>query len=202
MNPKEYEKNVLITESTDFEPIKARIDERMIRLLHAGLGMSSELTELTDAAYKENVDWVNIAEEGADILWYTAVAVNALGLDHDAVSRFESSVVEEKMVCAKNLEDLEVAIASATCAAGEYNDFLKKHLFYGKPLNVEKLTNALSKMCASVSGICVIAGMSIEEARDRNINKLKIRYGQKFTEAAALNRDLETERKALEGKTT
>jgi hypothetical protein len=33
---------------------------------------------------------------------------------------------------------------------------------------------------------------------ETNINKLKARYGTKFSEAAALNRDLEAERKILE----
>jgi hypothetical protein len=35
---------------------------------------------------------------------------------------------------------------------------------------------------------------------ERNINKLKVRFPDKFSEHSALNRDLETERKTLEGK--
>jgi len=54
----------------------------------------------------------------------------------------------------------------------------------------------------SISGICFVSGLTISEARDRNISKLKARYGEKFTETAALNRDLETERKILEGEKT
>ena len=33
----------------------------------------------------------------------------------------------------------------------------------------------------------------------KNIDKLRARYGEKFTQAAALVRDLDKERKALEG---
>jgi len=44
-------------------------------------------------------------------------------------------------------------------------------------------------------------GSSFEEAWEINIAKLKQRYGDKFTEHSALNRDLTKERKILEGDT-
>ncbi len=206
MNPKEYEKNVLITESCDFESIRGRVTDQMIRLLHAGLGLSSELSELTDA-YADptngEVDWVNIMEEAADLLWYIAVAVNTLGFDHNGVSEFESWA--EHIDVDTSLEKhsrthLSGAIAAATCQVGDYNDLLKKHLFYGRELNLDKMKKTLQKLCMSVSGICIVSGYTIEKARETNIAKLKARYGEKFTEAAALNRDLETERKILEGQ--
>lgn len=200
MNPTEYEKNVLITESNDFSAIKGRIDDRMIRLLHAGLGLSSELAELTDAYASPknvNIDWVNIAEESADLLWYCAVAINALGFNHDEVSSLESEA-SEPLVQKHSTLCLKAALLAAVCATGEYNDLLKKHLFYGRELNVEKMKRVLQALCLAVSGLCFISGTTIGEARQTNINKLKARYGEKFTEAAALNRDLETERKILE----
>lgn len=40
--------------------------------------------------------------------------------------------------------------------------------------------------------------INIEEGMDRNIAKLKKRYGDKFTNYAAMNRDLNAERKTLE----
>lgn len=41
--------------------------------------------------------------------------------------------------------------------------------------------------------------IDVEEGYERNINKLKARYGEKFSNYAALNRDLDTERQILEG---
>ena len=200
MNPNEYEKNVLVTESCDFDAIRSRLGDKMIRLLHAGLGLSSELTELTDAYADpegEEIDWVNIAEETADLAWYIAVAVNTLGFDHEEISSHESSI--EDLVNYKHSSSaLQGALLAAVSTTGDFNDLLKKHIFYGRELNMEKLKETLSRMCLAISGLCVISGTTIEKARETNINKLRARYGDKFTAAAALNRDLETERKILE----
>jgi hypothetical protein len=40
-------------------------------------------------------------------------------------------------------------------------------------------------------------GVKIEDAMERNINKLKIRYPGKFSKENALNRNIEAEQKAL-----
>jgi len=41
-------------------------------------------------------------------------------------------------------------------------------------------------------------GINPEEAYEKNINKLKVRFPEKFSEEKALERDLEAERKTLE----
>ena len=41
-------------------------------------------------------------------------------------------------------------------------------------------------------------GVHFDDIMDRNIAKLKARYGEKFTETAAKHRDLKTERDILE----
>lgn len=199
MKPKEYESNAIKTESTDLEPIKGRVTDRIVRLLHAGLGMSSELSELIDATVKDDgPDWVNISEENSDLAWYCAVAVNAMGFDHEEVSKFEKEADLHPEVKKHSIMALNGAVAALTCSVGDYNDLLKKHLFYGKPLNEEKLKQSLQQLCMALAGIAIISGTTIEEGRATNIAKLKARYGDKFTENAALNRDLETERKILE----
>jgi NTP pyrophosphatase (non-canonical NTP hydrolase) len=203
MDPKEYEQNCLITESKEFTPIHDRINDRMIRILHAGLGMSSELSELTDAAYsatKENeVDWVNVSEESADILWYCSIGVNSLGFDQDEISSFETDPLPASFRSpVHDTTILTAAIAAITCSVGEFNDQIKKHMFYGRKLNKEKMKQSLQQICMGISGICIVSGTTISDARQTNINKLKARYGEKFSEAAALNRNLEVERKILE----
>jgi hypothetical protein len=192
MNPKEYEKNVLITESCDFDAIRNRCDDKMIRLLHAGLGLSSELAELELALNKPAIDWVNVYEEASDLMWYSAVASNTLGLDFEDVCSLEEKEFKDHLV--------KDAVISTVWATGEFNDLIKKHLFYGREFNFDKATKLLKQLCMAISGICVCAGKTPDEVREVNIAKLKSRYGQKFTEAAALNRDLETERKILEGE--
>lgn len=43
-------------------------------------------------------------------------------------------------------------------------------------------------------------GIKFEDVMDRNITKLKARYGEKFSEEKAEHRDLDSERKILEGQ--
>lgn len=203
MKPKEYEKNVLITESNDFAAIHGRIDDKMIRLLHAGLGLSSELTELADAIEDPKdgaVDWVNVYEESGDLAWYVAVAVNTLGFDHDEISSHEADASDHVSVLVHSMVGIRGVLLAITWGVGNYNDLLKKHIFYGRELNTEKIKETLQQICMAISGICLISGVTAEEARQTNINKLRARFGEKFTQAAALNRDLDTERKILEGE--
>ena len=47
---------------------------------------------------------------------------------------------------------------------------------------------------------CYQYNTNIGDILDKNIAKLKARYGDKFSSDRAINRDLETERTILEGK--
>ena len=82
----------------------------------------------------------------------------------------------------------------------ELADMLKKHLFYGKDLD---LVNVLEEV-GDALWYCAVAldaaGYTMEEAMLRNIAKLRARYPEKFDEGRALERNLDTERKILEGK--
>jgi hypothetical protein len=47
---------------------------------------------------------------------------------------------------------------------------------------------------------CHVYNTNVSDILDKNIAKLKARYGEKFSSERAINRDLETERTILEGK--
>lgn len=82
---------------------------------------------------------------------------------------------------------------------GELQDMLKKHAIYGKPLD---LVNALEECGDKLWYIALTlhaAGFTLEECMKRNVRKLETRYGGVFSEEKALNRDLEAERRDLEG---
>lgn len=83
--------------------------------------------------------------------------------------------------------------------AAEITDALKKHLAYGKPLDLVNIKEEISDCLWYIAMLADTVGFSFEEIMELNIAKLKARYGDKFTENAAINRDLVTERKILEG---
>lgn len=81
---------------------------------------------------------------------------------------------------------------------GELQDAVKKHIFYGKELDITNVLEEVQDILWYVAGICNTFNVSIEEMQDKNIAKLKARYGEKFSSENAIDRNLEKERQILE----
>lgn len=90
------------------------------------------------------------------------------------------------------------AAMGLTTESAELMDALKKHLMYGKELDIVNLKEEAADCMWYLAILADTLGFSFEEVQERNIAKLKARYGDKFTEKAALERNLEVERKILE----
>jgi NTP pyrophosphatase (non-canonical NTP hydrolase) len=94
-------------------------------------------------------------------------------------------------------EFLHAAMGMVTEVA-EVVDALKKHLIYGKELDLVNIKEEMGDLQWYEAMVRRLTGLSDEEIRITNINKLAARYPGKFTEEAALNRDTNKERKILE----
>jgi NTP pyrophosphatase (non-canonical NTP hydrolase) len=81
---------------------------------------------------------------------------------------------------------------------GELMDALKKHIFYGKPLDWVNIKEELGDLEWYAGVLSDVSQVSLNEIFTRNIEKLRMRYPEKFTEEKALNRDLKGERDILE----
>jgi NTP pyrophosphatase (non-canonical NTP hydrolase) len=82
--------------------------------------------------------------------------------------------------------------------AGEFMDILKRHIFYGAP--VDKI-NAAEELgdCSWYIGNGVHAlEITFEQMLTMNIKKLRARFPDRFDEDLATSRDLDTERNVLE----
>lgn len=84
--------------------------------------------------------------------------------------------------------------------AGEIMDALKKHLIYGKPIDIVNLMEEHGDSDWYKALLAKACGYSFEEAMERNIEKLRKRFPEKFSSERALNRDLNAERNVLEGR--
>jgi NTP pyrophosphatase (non-canonical NTP hydrolase) len=86
MDWNEYQKLAEVTESRDFEKIRERISTvESIRLIHAQLGLCSEIGEYADQLkkaifYGKPLDKINLSEESGDLLWYLALSANVEGM--------------------------------------------------------------------------------------------------------------------------
>lgn len=81
---------------------------------------------------------------------------------------------------------------------GELQDALKKHLIYGKPLDDVNVMEEAGDLLWYIALALDASGFTMEQAMERNIEKLRARFPTGFTEEKALVRDLGVERKALE----
>lgn len=91
------------------------------------------------------------------------------------------------------------AVLGLTSEVGELADALKKHLIYGKALDlVNVIEETGDVLWYEALALAAVKGQ-LSDAMAKNIAKLQKRFGDKFTEQAALNRDLPAERKILEG---
>ncbi len=97
---------------------------------------------------------------------------------------------------ANNARLLHGAIGLCT-EVGEFQDALKKNVYYGKDLDLVNLKEELGDVMWYLAILCDELGTTFEEVQEVNIAKLKARYPDKFDFDKALNRDLETEREIL-----
>jgi NTP pyrophosphatase (non-canonical NTP hydrolase) len=158
------------------------------RLLHAAMGLVTEIGELYEVESEEHE-----LEEIGDVLWYLALA-------HDV---FEMDWNEEFLIdWAVNYIRGDNPLESLSIYSSELLDLVKKQIFYGKPIDLDyaRVIVAFMKMVIEVgtneNESCPFTFQQVLEA---NVNKLKTRYPEKFTEEAAVNRDVKAEYAAMNG---
>ena len=82
--------------------------------------------------------------------------------------------------------------------SGEIQDMMKKHIFYGKDIDRVNFKEELGDLMWYIAIACNELDIPLEDVMKTNVDKLRARYGDKFTEEAALNRNLSKEREILE----
>lgn len=76
-----------------------------------------------------------------------------------------------------------------TGETGEVIDCLKKHLFHGHPLDREKLKIELGDVMWYVATLATTAGISLQDVAEANIEKLRKRYPEGFSEERSNHRE-------------
>ena len=95
--------------------------------------------------------------------------------------------------------DILHGVLGAATESAEMADNVKRAIFYGKKLDLINLREELGDLCWYIAIVCAETGFNFGEILERNIDKLRQRYPEKFSTAKALNRDLDAERAVLEG---
>lgn len=145
-----------------------------LNLSHMVEGMNSELSELDDAH-----DFVNEQEELADIMWYTGGYCTWRNIDLERISLLSTTTTR-----------------SLAWYIQELTDLVKKFTAYNKPIDTVKESEYLSSIVCWIKQR--LGEQSFNVAIKNNIDKLRVRYPEKFSDEAAQNRDLDAERRELE----
>lgn len=116
-------------------------------------------------------------------------------------TRTDLQTYSEPVVRIVNLDILKlVHYGMGLCTeSAEFVDMLKKHLMYGKKLDLVNLREELGDLCWYMARAASALDTTLEEIMATNNAKLKARFPEKFTEELAQTRDLNAERQILEG---
>lgn len=105
--------------------------------------------------------------------------------------------LDGKQVDGQLLNNLHMVMGMET-EVGEIMDGFKKNLAYNKPIDMVNMKEEIGDLMWYVAGFCRFNDIDLEQVLKTNIAKLKARYPEKFTEEAAINRNLDAEREILE----
>ena len=172
---------------------------------HMCLGIVGEMGELVDAikkayVYGKGIDQTNIVEEIGDVSWYTAGLVQyfpalADWLDSDELKQ---SINYEKLEIARE-NVTRTILLNAMSAANLAADLM---MFADddnlQDANAEQVAKALG---TALFATAVLLEVDLSQAYEVNIAKLAKRYGDKYSDYAAVNRDIDAERAVLEAGT-
>jgi NTP pyrophosphatase (non-canonical NTP hydrolase) len=92
---------------------------------------------------------------------------------------------------------IHMAIGIST-EANELLDAYKKWFAYNKPLDKTNVAEEVGDCFWYLCNLCRMLNLDPEAILQNNINKLRARYPEKFTNENAIHRDLDKERKILE----
>ena len=110
--------------------------------------------------------------------------------------KYDAELYARMIKCAR----LQHAAMGLATEAGEFVDMIKKHIYYGKALDVVNAKEELSDCSWYIALALNELKTTMNEVLTLNINKLKLRYPAKFSSEAAINRDVVAERELLERK--
>lgn len=167
------------------------LGSREDNIIHMEMGLETEKGEFLDVfkkfhAYKKPIDWVNVGEELADYIWYLAGLIT-IGLNY-GLSKKDLDKLEVKIQ--KHFKHLETNFNKDAIEIKEKPVIVALN-FYRK---LDSSIDDLSK----IYYYCLYADLDFWQILTNNIEKLKVRFPEKFIEDKALNRDLDSEREQLE----
>lgn len=153
-------------------------------ILHMKMGVITEAAEVIDIlkkkhAYGKEIDVPHMKEEIGDILWYSANYCKFMNIDFaNVVDNITYEPLYDRSASFSLYELMELIIINATA------------------LDVNSIYDVID---LNLYAIELIDG-TLDEVLTTNIKKLAARYPEGFSSYYALNRNLDNEKKIIDGK--
>jgi hypothetical protein len=175
--------NIYNVHDLEVEKMEEFAFAKLLDLVHMQIGVVTETFELLEADIRKN-----FGEEIADKAWYLS---NWLYIQYNYnvcpepvnINYFSSAMTHEER--RKELNRLDEL----------FLDDAKKRLAYNKETKVTKYE--VETYLSLLVNYCNFYGYEFEELLYRNIEKLKVRFKEKFTTTEAINRDVKKENNVL-----
>jgi len=203
MTFEEYSREAIKTASCNRDVIISRLFQEKpdnLSLLHAALGMCSEAGEVYEwmstpktPSVLQNAEL--IAELG-DCLWYFNLAVHSFHIDFHSMCAVSALAADDFYNVESFYDNVGLGAELMATGAGKVSDLTKASIFYGRFVDLASLAGGLSNYLSGIILCCRALKVTLEEVMEKNIAKLRARYGDIFSEEKANKRDIQKECKA------
>ena len=147
-------------------------------LLHGALGLLTEVSELAEASLVlKTTDYVT--KELGDVVWFC---------NYIHTSRFGGFMPVAFAMPDTQPEAFSRETLQLLVAAGNIGTAIKAYAFYGKELDGDALRGLLQDAVTQVRIMCAGFSVPYEAVLQANIDKLALRYPEKYSDAAAIAR--------------
>ncbi len=105
------------------------------------------------------------------------------------IGRLQGAINESWNSNKFNVGDLVNGVIGLCGESGEVVDLVKKQLFHGHSLDINEIKEELGDLMWYVAMCCHALNISLDDVMQGNIEKLKKRYPDGFSEQASINRE-------------
>ena len=195
----EYTSNVMRTAT----PREQSTD--LADLLHSYAGIATEVAELVDIFkkrifYGKAIDMVNLQEEIGDCFWYIGLLMslppNVTCPDLDVV--LNEVLLDEKHFWESMDKDNKIPLEDEFPEIEGITKVEWSFLYRLSDVKNPQRPEELVYLILLLTYLNDFYGFLLKDTLDKNIEKLKARFPDKFDQNKAINRDLNNERKILE----
>lgn len=154
-----------------------------LNLMHASLGMCTELGEFVDPIAQGEVEVLRerCTEELGDLIWYVALAAGSLG---EPLSRIAAEAFAEQRFD----NTLQVGILSLTTAIGDFTTDVKRMVIYEAPFDANRrdtMRHHLAMVLLHARACADKLEVNFDYALTKNLSKLRERFPDRYSNEAA-----------------